>query len=83
MIDELAVGVSRLRDQSYAIGDETNLQLNLLDETESNLDGAYEQLGGVERRVTRLYNETSIWKLQLIVAGLSISFFVLLVLRIV
>lgn len=81
MIDELAVGISRLRDQSHAINDEANLQVNLLNDMESNIDTAHDQLGNQAQRARALYDEIALWKLQLMVAGLTISFFLLLVLR--
>jgi hypothetical protein len=81
LIDELAVGVSRLRDQSHLIGDEAALQVNLLSDMESNIDTAHDQLGNQARQATRLLNEVALWKLQLIVAGLTISFFFLIVLK--
>jgi hypothetical protein len=80
MIDQLAVGLSRLRDQSYAIGDEAGLHTQLLDDMENNLDNAHEVLGAEARRAAQLREDGSIWKLQLIVAGLSISFVFLVLL---
>jgi hypothetical protein len=82
MIDELAVGVSRLRDQSYFIGEESRMHTNLLNDMESNLDAAHEGLGNETRRASRLRGEGgSIWRLQLTVAGLSILFVFLVFLR--
>ncbi|KAG7340911.1 hypothetical protein IV203_024454 [Nitzschia inconspicua] len=79
MIDQLAVGLGRLREQSYAIGDEAGLHTQLLDDMETNMDNAHEVLGAEARRAARLRQEDgSIWKLQLIVAGLSISFVLLI-----
>jgi hypothetical protein len=80
MIDQLAVGLGRLRDQSYAIGDEAGLHTQLLDDMENNLDNAHEVLGVEARRAAQLREDGSIWKLQLIVAGLSISFVFLVLL---
>jgi hypothetical protein len=80
MIDQLSVGLGRLRDQSQAIGDETGLQTQLLDDMESNMDNAHEVLGAEARRAAQLRQDGSVWKLQLIVAGLSISFVVLILL---
>mmetsp|Transcript_27650 Transcript_27650/g.45732 ORF Transcript_27650/g.45732 Transcript_27650/m.45732 type:complete len:120 (-) Transcript_27650:128-487(-) len=75
MIDELAVGVSRLRDQSSAIGDEARLHTSLLNDTEANLDAAHQGLGDETRRAARLRTDADgLWKLQLIVAGLFILF---------
>jgi len=78
MIDQLAVGVGRLKNQSVAIGEEADAHVNLLNNMDSGLDAAQEQLQGETRRAAALRQEGSLWRLQLIVAGL----FVLLVLEI-
>lgn len=72
MIDGLAVGVSRLKNQTAAIGDEAKLHVNLLSDMESNLDEAHAGLEGETRRAMRLREDSSLWRLQLMVAGLSI-----------
>jgi len=72
MIDNLAVGVSRLKNQTAAIGDEATLHVNLLQDMEGNLDEAHAGLEGETRRAARLREDQSIWRLQLMVAGLSI-----------
>jgi len=78
MIDQLAVGVGRLKNQSVAIGEEADAHVNLLNQMDNGLDMAQEQLQGETRRAAALRQEGSLWKLQLTVAGL----FVLLVLEI-
>jgi hypothetical protein len=78
MIDELATGMSRLKSQSIAIGDEAKLHVNLLTEMDSSLDQAQYGLDQETRRAQRLREDQSIWKLQLTVAGL----FLLLILLI-
>ena len=78
MIDELAVGVGRLKNQTVAIGDEARMHVNLLNDMETNLDTAVIGLDEETRRATRLRQDQSLWRLQLIVAGL----FILLVLLI-
>ena len=80
MLDQLSVGVGRLRDQSEAIGEEARLHVGLLDDMDSNLDIAQDSLASEARRAARLRNDQSLWKLQLIVAGLTILFFILLLL---
>ena len=80
MIDQLSIGVGRLRDQSEAIGEEARLHVGLLDDMDSNLDIAQDSLASEARRAARLRNDQSLWKLQLAVAGLTILFFVLLML---
>lgn len=77
MIDELAVGVGRLRDQTQVIGDEARMHVNLLNDMEQNLDAAHEGLDAETRRAARLKEDQSVWRLQLIVAGLFILFVLL------
>lgn len=72
MIDELAVGVSRLRDQTQVIGDEARMHVDLLNGMESNLDAAHEGLESETRRAAQLKEDQSVWRLQLTVAGLSV-----------
>ena len=79
MIDQLAVGVGRLKTQSVAIGEEADAHVNLLDQMDTGLDLAHAQLAEETRRAAALRNEGSLWRLQLIVAGL----FILLVLELV
>jgi hypothetical protein len=72
MIDELAVGVSRLRDQTQVIGDESNMHVNLLNDMEMNLDSAHQGLESETRRAAQIKEDQSVWRLQLTVAGLSV-----------
>jgi hypothetical protein len=72
MIDELAVGVSRLRDQTQVIGDESRMHVNLLNDMETNLDAAHAGLESETRRAAQLKEDQSVWRLQLTVAGLSV-----------
>ena len=72
MIDELAVGVSRLRDQTQVIGDEARMHVNLLNDMETNLDAAHVGLESETRRAAQLKEDQSVWRLQLTVAGLSV-----------
>jgi hypothetical protein len=78
MIDELAVGVSRLRDQTQVIGEEARMHVNLLNDMEMNLDAAHAGLEGETRRAAQLKEDQSLWRLQLTVAGLSVLFVLLL-----
>jgi hypothetical protein len=77
MIDELAVGVGRLRDQTQVIGDESRMHVNLLNDMEANLEVAHEGLDAETRRAARLKEDQSVWRLQLIVAGLFVLFVLL------
>ncbi|CAJ1947397.1 unnamed protein product [Cylindrotheca closterium] len=78
MIDELAIGVSRLRDQTQVIGDEARMHVNLLNDMESNLDSAHAGLEAETRRAAQLQEDKSVWRLQLTVAGLSVLLVLLL-----
>lgn len=77
MIDELAVGVGRLRDQTQVIGDEARMHVDLLGDMEQNLDVAYDGLDAETRRAARIKEDQSVWRLQLIVAGLFVLFVLL------
>ena len=77
MIDELAMGVGRLRDQTQVIGDEARMHVDLLGDMEQNLDAAHEGLDAETRRAARLTEDQSVWRLQLIVAGLFVLFVLL------
>lgn len=73
MLDDLAHGVERLKHQSLLIGDEAKLHLNLLGDMENQVDVAHSGLEGETRRADHLrQNNTSIWKLQMIVVALAI-----------
>jgi hypothetical protein len=78
MIDDLAVGVNRLKHQTVAIGDEAKLHVNLLSDMETNLDAAHAGLEGETRRAAQLKEDQSIWRLQLVVAGLSVVLILLI-----
>lgn len=72
MIDELAIGVGRLRDQTQVIGEEARMHVNLLGDMETNLDAAHAGLESETRRAAQLKEDQSVWRLQLTVAGLSV-----------
>jgi hypothetical protein len=69
LIDELAVGVGRLKHQTMHIGDEAKMHVNLLADMEIGLDEAQAGLDAETRRAARLRDDQSVWKLQLILAG--------------
>ena len=72
MIDSLAIGVGRLKDQTNLISDEARLHNRLLDDMEENLDSAHAGLDAETRRAAQLREDKSVWKLQLTVAGLAV-----------
>jgi hypothetical protein len=80
MIDELAIGVGRLRDQSQMVGDEARMHVQLLGDMEGNLDIAQGGLEAETRRAAQLKEDQSVWRLQLIVAGLSVLLVLLILL---
>ena len=72
MIDELGVGVGRLKNQTQLISDEAKLHTTLLSDMESNVEAAQFALDQETRRAELVRENQSVWRLQLIVAGLSI-----------
>ena len=78
MIDELAVGVGRLKNQTNLIHQEASSHVRLLDEIDSNVDLANRGLEEETRRAMRLREEKSVWKLHLIIVGLSVLLFLLI-----
>ncbi|KAL3810274.1 hypothetical protein ACHAXA_008642 [Cyclostephanos tholiformis] len=78
MIDELAVGVGRLRNQTNLIHQEANSHVRLLDEMDANVDMANRGLEEETRRAIRLREEKSVWKLHLIIVALSVLLFLLI-----
>lgn len=80
MIDELAVGVGRLRDQTRAVREEANLHVRLLGEVEANLDAAHAGLDAETRRAAKIKENKSVLRLQLVLAGEAVLFVLLLLL---
>mmetsp|Transcript_38667 Transcript_38667/g.69717 ORF Transcript_38667/g.69717 Transcript_38667/m.69717 type:complete len:195 (+) Transcript_38667:251-835(+) len=78
MIDELAVGVGRLKNQTNLIHQEANSHVRLIDEMDTNVDLANQGLEEETRRAMRLKEETSVWRLHLIIVGLSVLLFLLI-----
>jgi hypothetical protein len=69
LIDELAVGIGRLKHQTISIGEEASMHVNLLNQMEEGLDAAEAGLQAETRRAARLKEDQSVWRLQLILAG--------------
>lgn len=78
MIDELAVGVGRLKTQTNLIHQEANSHVRLLNEMDSNVDLANQGLEEETRRAMRLREEKSVWRLHLIIVALSVLLFLLI-----
>lgn len=79
MIDDLAIGMGRLKNQTLNINEEARMHVNLLSDMDTNLDAAYAGLEDETRRAARLREDKSVWRLQLIVAGLSILLVLLII----
>jgi hypothetical protein len=72
MIDQLAVGVNRLKQQTTVIGEEAAMQVNLMNDMDHNLDATYNTMHDQTQRAASLRDDQSIWRLQLIVVALTI-----------
>mmetsp|Transcript_9503 Transcript_9503/g.26640 ORF Transcript_9503/g.26640 Transcript_9503/m.26640 type:complete len:219 (+) Transcript_9503:361-1017(+) len=78
MLADLSTGVSRLKDQTYAIHDETRLHNRLLDEMEGDVDLARQGMEEGALRAAKVREERNLWKLYMIIAGLSVLLFLLI-----
>lgn len=78
MIDELAMGVGRLRDQTQVIHDESTSHVRLLHDMERNVGTAHAGLEAQTQRATKLKEDTSVWRLQLIIVSETVLFVLLL-----
>ena len=78
MLADLSTGVSRLKDQTYAIHDETRLHNRLLDEMEGDVDLARQGMEEGALRAAKVKEERNLWRLYMIIAGLSVLLFLLI-----
>jgi len=78
MLADLSTGVSRLRDQTYAIHDETRLHNRLLDDMEGDVDLARQGMEEGALRAAKVKEERNLWRLYMIIAGLSVLLFLLI-----
>mmetsp|Transcript_16298 Transcript_16298/g.35383 ORF Transcript_16298/g.35383 Transcript_16298/m.35383 type:complete len:208 (-) Transcript_16298:227-850(-) len=78
MLADLSTGVSRLKDQTHAIHDEARLHNRLLDEMEDDVDLARQGLEDGALRAARVKEERNLWRLYMIIAGLSVLLFLLI-----
>lgn len=79
MIDELANGVSRLKDQTMLVNDEANMQNRMLGDMDTDVENARTGLEAETLRAMKLKEDQSVWRLYLIIAGLSILLFLLII----
>eukprot|EP00573_Skeletonema_grethae_P001647 CAMPEP_0201685998 /NCGR_PEP_ID=MMETSP0578-20130828/600_1 /ASSEMBLY_ACC=CAM_ASM_000663 /TAXON_ID=267565 /ORGANISM="Skeletonema grethea, Strain CCMP 1804" /LENGTH=182 /DNA_ID=CAMNT_0048169985 /DNA_START=94 /DNA_END=639 /DNA_ORIENTATION=- len=61
LIDDLAIGVGRLKTQTHMIHDESKAHVHLLNEMDANVDLANAGLEDETRRAMRLREEKSVW----------------------
>eukprot|EP00552_Chaetoceros_brevis_P003820 CAMPEP_0197735822 /NCGR_PEP_ID=MMETSP1435-20131217/1140_1 /TAXON_ID=426625 /ORGANISM="Chaetoceros brevis, Strain CCMP164" /LENGTH=131 /DNA_ID=CAMNT_0043323725 /DNA_START=61 /DNA_END=453 /DNA_ORIENTATION=+ len=61
MIDELAMGVSRLKDQTMMVNDEANMQNHMLDEMDGDVENARHGLEAETLRALKLKEDQSVW----------------------
>ena len=78
MLADLSSGVSRLKDQTHAIHDEARLHNRLLDEMEDDVDLARRGMEEGALRAARVKEERNLWRLYMIIAGLSVLLFFLI-----
>ena len=78
LIDDLAIGVGRLKNQTHLIHDESKAHVHLLNEMDANVDLANTGLEDETRRAMRLREEKSVWRLHLVIVGLSVLLFLLI-----
>lgn len=77
MLDELAVGVGRLLDQTQLIGDEAKMHVHLIDQVEKDVEMANDGMESETRRAMQLQQDKSVWRLYMVIAGLSVLLFIL------
>ena len=78
MLEELSVGMGRLKDQTRLIHDETRLHNRLLDDMENNVDMAHVGMENETRRAQKLKEDTSLWRLYIIIAVLFLLLIILI-----
>lgn len=78
MIDELAVGVARLKNQTLLVNDEARMQNRMLDEMDGDVENARIGLEAETARALKLKEDQSVWRLYMVIAGLSVLLFLLI-----
>ena len=79
MIDELAGGVARLKDQTRLIHEETGLQNRLIDDMGHDVELAQAGIEAETARALKLKEDRSVWRLYCIIIGLTILLFWLII----
>jgi hypothetical protein len=80
MIDELAVGVGRLKHQTHLINDEARAHVNLLSDMDADVERAQSSLIDETKRAQKLKEDNSVWRLYMIILGLIVLLILLLLL---
>mmetsp|Transcript_6105 Transcript_6105/g.8914 ORF Transcript_6105/g.8914 Transcript_6105/m.8914 type:complete len:208 (+) Transcript_6105:98-721(+) len=78
MIDELALGVGRLKHQTHLINDEARAHVNLLDDMDADVEKAQASLMDETKRAQKLKEDNSVWRLYMMIAGLTVLLVLLL-----
>ena len=78
MIDELSTGVGRLKDQTRLIHDEAGLHNRLLNDMDADVERAQQGILEETRRAEKIREDRSLWRLYMIIAGLSVLLFFLI-----
>ena len=78
MLDELAAGVGKLKDTSRIIGEEAKHHVNLLNDMERDMEGARGGLAEETNNALKLKEDQSVWRLHLVICGLSTLMFFLI-----
>ena len=78
MIDELASGVGRLKDQTHMIHEEAGMHNRMLDQMDGDVENARLGLEAETLRAQKLKEDQSVWRLYMIIAGLSFLLFLLI-----
>lgn len=71
MIDELAGGVARLKDQTILIHEETGLHNRLIGEMTDDVELAHNTIEAETARALKLKEDRSVWRLYLAIFGLT------------
>jgi len=71
MLDELAAGVGKLKDTSVVIGEEAKYHVNLLNNMDRDMEIARNGLADETSNALKLKEDKSVWRLNMIICGLS------------
>jgi len=80
MIDGLAEGVDGIKKRTKSINEQIYSQIGRVDEIDENVELAKQELEDVTRRSVRFRKENrkSVWRLHLMIVGLSVLLFLLI-----